>query len=103
MGVDACTATECPLVGAACRDHSGQALARRGQIPRGLFPPGTGLSVVRRGFRHTEFERCQSAPGRAEGPVRPAYSSTPGINDRVKALASLARAQELMSARRFGC
>src|SRR5262245_56217761 len=39
-------------------------------MPGGLFPPATGLWVVRRGFRHNIFERCQSTPRRAEGPVR---------------------------------
>mgnify|MGYP003693666705 CR=1 FL=1 len=29
----------------------------------------TGLQLVRRGFRHNIFERCQSAPGRAERSV----------------------------------
>ena len=47
-----------------------QPLAPRGQIPGGLFAPATGLCVVRRGFRHSIFERCQSAPGRAKGPIR---------------------------------
>src|SRR6476620_4576016 len=29
---------------------------------------------------YNRFERCQSAPGRTEGPVRSAKSSTPGVN-----------------------
>jgi tetratricopeptide (TPR) repeat protein len=48
--------------------------------PGGLFPPATGLWVVRRGFRHSIFERCQSTPRRAERPVRPASSSRQGVN-----------------------
>src|SRR5262249_21556765 len=47
---------------------------------QGLFPPATGLWVVRGGIRRNVFERCQSTPGRAEGPVRPANSSTAGVN-----------------------
>src|SRR5262249_1178677 len=69
-GVDDCSATAGPLVGAARRDHPRQALARRGQKPGGLFPPATGLWVVGRGFGHNIFERCQSTPRRAEGPLR---------------------------------
>src|SRR5262249_28492605 len=79
-GIDDCTATAGPLVGAARRDHPRQALARRGEIPRGLFPPATDLWVVRRGFRHNTFERCQSTPRRAERPLRPANSSRQGVN-----------------------
>ena len=43
-------------------------------------PPATDLWVVRRGFRHNTFERCQSAPRRADGAVRHANSSTAGVN-----------------------
>src|SRR5262249_60159767 len=30
--------------------------------------------------RHNTFDRCQSTPRRAEGPVRHTNSSTPGVN-----------------------
>src|SRR5262245_16700248 len=50
------------------------------QPARGLFPPATGLWVVRRGFRYHTLERCQSISRRAEGFVRPANSSTAGVN-----------------------
>src|SRR5262249_36774050 len=49
-------------------------------MPGVLFPPATDLWVVRRGFRHNTFERCQSTPRRAERPVRPANSSRQGVN-----------------------
>src|SRR5262245_35561368 len=49
-------------------------------MPGSLFPPATGLWVVRRGFGHSIFERCQSTPRRAERPVRPANSSRQGVN-----------------------
>src|SRR5262245_56960353 len=77
---DDCTATASPLVGAARRDHPRQALAQRGEIPRSLFSPAIGLWVVCRGFRHNTFERCQSTPWRAEGPIKHANSSTPGVS-----------------------
>ena len=57
----------------------------------------TGLWVVRRGFRHDTLERCQSISRRAEGFVRPANSSTAGVNHgsanepRVRTYASLSQ------------